>query len=231
MRLENKTVWITGASSGIGEGLAYLLSKRNCKLILSSRTEVELQRVKAGCKHPEAVFILPLDLADFDGMAKKTKQAIAAFGPIDMLLNNAGISQRSLLINTDFAVYKRLIDINYLGTVALTKAVLPHFVSNKKGWPKPTFLCINSLTVRKQESYFRTLQSCLHAEVLSRYCLNHLANNDDGTHRFQTSTLSRLLALSSLQGQLQPAHLRLLQQTGRSRQLLAQLSVLVPFGC
>ncbi|MDB4292702.1 SDR family oxidoreductase [Maribacter sp.] len=133
MRIDNKTVWITGASSGIGEGLAYLLSKRNCKLILSSRKENALQRVKDSCEHPKNVFILPLDLVEFDNMAEKTQQAIAAFGPIDVLINNAGISQRSLLINTDFEVYKRLMDINYLGTVALTKAVLPHFVSNKKG--------------------------------------------------------------------------------------------------
>lgn len=141
MRIDNKTVWITGASSGIGEGLAHILSKRNCKLILSSRKVSELQRVKDACAHPEAIFILPLDLVEFDSMTDNTQQAIAAFGPIDILINNAGISQRSLLINTDFEVYKRLIDINYLGTVALTKAVLPHFVSKKSG----RFVTITSL--------------------------------------------------------------------------------------
>ena len=133
MRIDNKTIWITGASSGIGEGLAYLLSERHCNLILSSRKESELQRVKASCANPEAVFILPIDLGEFDGMAIKVQQADAAFGSIDLLINNAGISQRSLLIDTDFQVYKRLMDINYLGTVALTKALLPYFVANQKG--------------------------------------------------------------------------------------------------
>lgn len=141
MRIDNKTVWITGASSGIGEGLAYLLSKRNCKLILSSRKESELKRVKDNCAHPDAIFVLPLDLGDFDNMAKKTEEAISAFGVLEILINNAGISQRSLLINTEFKVYKRLMDVNYLGTVALTKAVLPHFVRNKKGH----FVTITSL--------------------------------------------------------------------------------------
>ncbi|QCX00183.1 SDR family oxidoreductase [Aggregatimonas sangjinii] len=141
MRVDNKTVWITGASSGIGEGLAYLLNKRNCKLILSSRKASELEKVKKACANPDAIFILPLDLLEFDSMTEKTQQAIAAFGPIDILINNAGISQRSLLINTDFEVYKRLINVNYLGTVALTKAVLPHFISKKSGY----FVTITSL--------------------------------------------------------------------------------------
>jgi len=141
MQVDNKTIWITGASSGIGEGLAYLLSQKNCKLILSARNETELQRVAAKCNRPKNVAILPLDLGEFDTMSSKTDKAIAFFGTIDLLINNAGMSQRSLLIETDFSVYKKLIDINYLGTVALTKAVLPHFVSNKKGH----FVTITSL--------------------------------------------------------------------------------------
>ncbi len=141
MRIDNKVVWITGASSGIGEGLTYLLGERNCKLILSSRNEGELKRVKEGCSYPEKVFVLPIDLTDFSIMGNKVKQAIAAFGQVDILINNAGISQRSLLIDTDFEVYKRLMDINYLGTVALTKALLPHFVLNQNGH----FIAVTSL--------------------------------------------------------------------------------------
>jgi len=133
MRIDKKVVWITGASSGIGKGLAQLMSQRNCKLILSSRRESELIKVKESCQHPEDIAVVPFDLDDFSGMQDTVDRAIAAFGPIDILINNAGISQRSLLINTKFEVYKKLIDINYLGTVALTKALLPHFVANKKG--------------------------------------------------------------------------------------------------
>ncbi len=131
--IENKTVWITGASSGIGATLAYQLSKKNCNLILSARKEMRLEQVKSQCQHPEKIAVLPLDLNAFDSMAKKTSEAISIFGPIDILIANAGISQRSLIMDTDFKVFKKLMDVNYLGTVALSKALLPHFVSQSKG--------------------------------------------------------------------------------------------------
>ncbi|MDC0008092.1 SDR family oxidoreductase [bacterium] len=141
MRINNKTIWITGASSGIGEGLSFLLNQKNCKLILSARNETELNRVKRKCQFPENVAILPLDLGEFESAALKTEMAISFFGPIEIIINNAGISQRSLLIETNFSVYKKLIDVNYLGTLALTKAILPHFVANKNGH----FVTITSL--------------------------------------------------------------------------------------
>ncbi len=137
--INNKTVWITGASSGIGEALAYELANRNCKLILSARNNVALERVKSNCK--TEVFILPLDLTDFENANNNAQKAIAAFGHIDILINNGGISQRSLLAETDFSVDKKLIEVDYLGTVALTKALLPHFIKNQNG----QFVTITSL--------------------------------------------------------------------------------------
>lgn len=133
MKMENKTVWITGASSGIGEALAHHLEKKNCKLIISGRNIAALENVRSKCSQPENVKIVSLDLADFRGMDDKVEEAMAIFDPIDILINNAGISQRSLIIETDFEVYKKLMDINYLGTVALTKALLPYFLKNGKG--------------------------------------------------------------------------------------------------
>lgn len=140
-QLANKTVWITGASSGIGEALAYLLGQKNCNLILSSRKAEALQAVKDRSRYPGKVYILPLDLAAFDTLEQKAEEAISAFGSIDLLINNAGISQRSLILDTDFSVYQKLIDIDYLGTVALTKALLPHFIGRKKGH----FVTVSSL--------------------------------------------------------------------------------------
>lgn len=131
--IDEKTIWITGASSGIGEALTYALNKRNCKLILSSRKEDELQRVKNNCQNKGAIQIVPLDLAAYETMPKTVAQVVTEYGPIDILVNNAGISQRSLIAETEFDVYKKLIDVNYLGTVALTKALLPHFMTNQKG--------------------------------------------------------------------------------------------------
>lgn len=131
---KDKVVWITGASSGIGEALAYQSAKQGAKLILSARRESELQRVKKACQLPENdILVLPLDLEEHDQLQQKTAQALAHFGRIDILINNGGISQRSMIINTDLSVYKRLVDIDYLGTVALSKAVLPVFVKQKSG--------------------------------------------------------------------------------------------------
>lgn len=131
--IDGKTVWITGASSGIGEALAYELDGKGCRLILSARKEKKLQKVRQRCGHSENIAIVPLDLGDFDSLAQKAEQALSAFGGIDILINNAGISQRSLIKYTDLEVYRKLMDVNYLGTVALTKAVLPHFIDSQKG--------------------------------------------------------------------------------------------------
>jgi short-subunit dehydrogenase len=138
--INGKIVWITGASSGIGEALAYELARRNCKLILSARNIKALEDVKSKCSTAEVV-ILPFDLSDFDNAKNHVENAIAAFGKIDILVNNGGVSQRSLIPDTDFEVDKKLIEVDYLGTVALTKALLPHFIKNKKGH----FVTITSL--------------------------------------------------------------------------------------
>ncbi len=130
----NKVVWITGASSGIGEATAYEFAKEGAKLVLSARRRAELERVQQNCKMPaENVLVLPLDLAKHDEMEEKVNAVREHFGRIDVLFNNGGISQRSLILDTDFTVYKRLMDINFLGTVALTKAVLPVFVEQQSG--------------------------------------------------------------------------------------------------
>lgn len=124
----------------IGAGLAREFSRRGYRLILSGRNNGALENTAAQCL-PAASFVLPMDLADFDAAAQTVQKAIAAFGHIDILINNAGISQRSLIIETDFAVDKKLIEVDYLGTVALTKALLPHFVSRQAG----RFVTVTSL--------------------------------------------------------------------------------------
>ena len=131
--IAKKTIWITGASSGIGEALTYELNKKGCQVIISARREVILQQVKNKCQDSNRVKIIPLDIEDFNGIKVKVEQAIAAFGAIDILINNAGISQRSYIIDTDFEVYQKLIEVNYLGTIALTKSLLPHFTTRKAG--------------------------------------------------------------------------------------------------
>ncbi|MES2622011.1 MAG: SDR family NAD(P)-dependent oxidoreductase, partial [Bacteroidota bacterium] len=95
--LKNRVVWITGASSGIGEALAYELAKEGAKLILSSRREDELKRVGEKIKEAGGNYlILPLDLTDTPSFEEKKNMVLSKFGRIDMLINNGGISQRSL---------------------------------------------------------------------------------------------------------------------------------------
>jgi short-subunit dehydrogenase len=133
MNFTDKVVWITGASSGIGKALALELSKQHAKIIISSRNEEKLKAVKEQCSYSENVKILPLDLADHIIMNDKVTEALQLFGSLNILINNGGISQRSLAIETQLSVDKKLFDINYFGTVALTKAVLPYFVKQKAG--------------------------------------------------------------------------------------------------
>jgi len=134
MQLTNKVVWLTGASSGIGEALAYALAKENTKLILSSRQENELKRVATNCNLcPENYLILPLDLANSSNFEDKKNEALKRFGRIDVLINNGGVSQRSLAKDTSVEVDRMLFEINFFGTVALTKLLLPTFSKQKEG--------------------------------------------------------------------------------------------------
>lgn len=131
---KDKVVWITGASSGIGEALAYQSAKAGAKLVLSARRENELNRVKINSNlAADDVLVVPLDLAVHDQMDQKVELVMSHFGKIDILINCGGISQRSLVMDTDMSVYQRLVNIDYLGTVAITKAVLPIFVKQKSG--------------------------------------------------------------------------------------------------
>ena len=153
MSFSNKVVWITGASSGIGKSLAIELSNLNAKLILSSRKEHSLKEVKAACKNTADVEIITLDLEAYDNFKPKVEEAISFFGSIDILVNNGGISQRSLIVNTQISVDKRIMNVNYLGTIALTKAVLPHFIENKNGQFVATTSIVGKIGTPLRSSY------------------------------------------------------------------------------
>jgi len=131
--LKDKLVWITGASSGIGEALTYAFAEKGSRVIISGREFSTLEKVKAKCTYPSKVEIVVIDLAKHQGLYQSAQKVNDQFGTVDILINNAGISQRSLVIETDFKVDEQLININLLGTIALTKAVLPSMVSKKSG--------------------------------------------------------------------------------------------------
>jgi short-subunit dehydrogenase len=177
MFFSDKIIWITGASSGIGKALALELSNQNTKLILSSRKMEDLALVKVACKNPDNVKIITLDLEDYTSLQPKADEAIAAFGTIDILVNNSGISQRSLVKDTAILVDKRIMDINYLGTVALTKALLPHFIKNKSGQFVVTTSIVGKIGTPLRSSYaaskhalhgfFDSLRAEIHQENIS----------------------------------------------------------------
>jgi len=138
-----KVIWITGASSGIGEELAKQLAKQKAKLILSSRRAEELQRVQKICLQAAPhVEILTIDLNDKASLPQKARDAMNVFGRIDILINSGGISQRSLAIATDEAVEQRIMQINYFSAVTLSKAVLPEMEKNGFG----NIVLISSIT-------------------------------------------------------------------------------------
>ncbi len=134
MNFNNKIIWITGASSGIGRALAIAFSKKGANLILSSRNIEKLTTVKEQCDNQQNIQVLKLDLDDYLNLDKVVGKALKLFGNIDILINNGGISQRSLAIDTGIEVDVRIFKTNYFGTVALTKAMLPYFAAKKKGY-------------------------------------------------------------------------------------------------
>ncbi|TAE93424.1 MAG: SDR family NAD(P)-dependent oxidoreductase, partial [Runella slithyformis] len=134
MNFTNKVVWITGASSGIGEALAVAFAQKGAKLVLSARRKEELERVKLMLKISDGqVLVLPMDVTDFGKAELLTQQVIAHFGQIDYMVHNAGISQRGAVQGTSLDVYQRLMDVNFFSTVALTKAILPFMQAQKSG--------------------------------------------------------------------------------------------------
>lgn len=129
----NKIAWVTGASSGIGEALVYALNDLNCITIISARREEELNRVKKGCSNPQLVHLQVLDLEQNDKFQEVTTSIIKEFGKIDFLFNNGGVSQRGTAAGTGLEVDRKIMEVNFFGNIALTKAVLPFMINEKAG--------------------------------------------------------------------------------------------------
>lgn len=129
-----KVVWITGASSGIGEELAYQLAAKKAWLILSARRTVELERVREQCLvSTSTVDILPLDLADNAALPAKAQEAEAIHGRIDIIIHSGGISQRDSMLNTIAEAEARLMQINFTSVTTITRALLPGMIARKEG--------------------------------------------------------------------------------------------------
>ena len=130
----NKTIWIKGASSGIGEASAYQFAKEKARLILTSTREDKLTEVQQKCIRLGAQCqVLPYDLSDLENIDKLTDKAVEAFGNIDIAFLNAGISQRSKTLETSFAVDEKIMAVNFFAPVKITKRLLPKMIENGGG--------------------------------------------------------------------------------------------------
>lgn len=132
MNFDRKIVWLTGASSGLGEAMAKAFNVAGARLILSARNVAELQRVQSSLPRQDIPsVVLPLDLRQYQQFPGLAQEAIAAFGKVDILINNGGISQRSLAVDTTFEDDLKILETDLIGTIALTKALLPHLLAQK----------------------------------------------------------------------------------------------------
>jgi short-subunit dehydrogenase len=159
--VKNKVIWVTGASSGIGEALAYILAKAGAKLILSARRKQELERVKGNCPAitQPVVRVLPLDLEQSDTLHLCTAAAVQLFGHVDILINNAGLRHHSLVAQTPLAMDRKLMEVNYFAAVALAKFLLPHFIGRRQGH----FVNISSVTGKFGTPYRSAYAASKHA--------------------------------------------------------------------
>jgi short-subunit dehydrogenase len=131
---QNKVIWITGASSGIGEQLSLQLIQFDTKLILSARSAEGLQGVKETMiVNKQNANILQLDLENLKALPAKINEALSFYGRIDILINNAGLAMRDYALNTSIEVDKKIMNVNYFAPNMLTKALIPAMIKNKNG--------------------------------------------------------------------------------------------------
>lgn len=171
---DNKIIWITGASSGIGRALVTALSQFNTILVISSRREAELLKIKEAYKGlPAKIEVLAFDLMLLNNFETHTKSIINQFGRIDILINNGGISQRSLAVETPLEIDRKIMEVNYFSNIQLAKCVLPYMLSQKSG-----HIAVTSSISGKFGFYLRSGYSAskhaLHGFYESLYLENNL---------------------------------------------------------
>jgi short-subunit dehydrogenase len=147
----DKVVWVTGASSGIGEAVARELARRRARLILSARRADRLQRLKE--ELGGATVVVPYDQERTDTIEVVAREAELRAGPIDVLVANAGIGQSGLALDTGLDVVERLLRVNFLGVVALTRAVLPGMVARGRGHLVITSSVLGKYGVQRRSAY------------------------------------------------------------------------------
>ncbi|TCB38141.1 SDR family NAD(P)-dependent oxidoreductase [Acinetobacter sp. ANC 4910] len=131
--LENKVVWITGASSGLGKALAQECALQGAQVVLTARRIDELEKVRVGLLNPDLHLSICADITNEAQVLHAYEQVLAAKGHIDWLINNAGLSQRALIAETTMQTERTIMEVDYFSQIFLTKTVLPTFLKQKSG--------------------------------------------------------------------------------------------------
>ncbi len=154
MNFNKKTIWITGASSGIGQAMAIELSKEKTHLILSGRNLQALETVASGCTANGCqTTIITFDLGNEKSVKNAAKQIAEKGIKIDCLFHFGGISQRSFVSETPVSVDRKIFEINFFGTIALTKYILPQMIKNGGGYIAATSSIVGKFGFPYRSSY------------------------------------------------------------------------------
>ncbi|MDF1660414.1 MAG: SDR family oxidoreductase [Planctomycetota bacterium] len=159
MSLRDKVVWITGASSGIGLAATKEFLKRDAFVIVSARRKNELEKL-AGDAAPGRVHVLPVDLSQADQLDEICQKALAWKGRVDVLVNNAGISQRSLALETDLQTCRKIMELNFFAPVALCQGIVPSMIENKDGRIVIVSSVAGFVGTPKRSSYSASKHAC-----------------------------------------------------------------------
>lgn len=154
-----RRVWVTGASSGIGEALALAIVRGGGRVVISARRLDRLQAVRAATTHPDHVAIVALDQSQPENVTEAVRSAVSAFQGLDTVVLNGGVSQRSLARETSLDVDRSLMTVNYLANVAITKALLPALLEQ----PDPQIVVISSVVGRVGSPYRSGYAASKHA--------------------------------------------------------------------
>ena len=133
MNWENKQVWVIGASSGIGQGLAIAINQLGGFVVLSSRSSSSLEDTQRKLRYPEKSGIIALDLTKDESIAQAIAQYETQFKKIDILIHSGGISQRSLALETTLASTELILKSNFLGQIPITQFAAKKMIEQQNG--------------------------------------------------------------------------------------------------